>query len=83
MNRVKTTMLLAALTALFLWVGSALGGRGGLAISIVLAAAFLGEGLHSIQTFGIVLVLAAIVIVQLPGRNAGGAEDSVVVEPSE
>jgi drug/metabolite transporter (DMT)-like permease len=51
--------------------------------SIVLAAAFLGEGLHSIQTFGIVLVLAAIVIVQLPGRNAGGAEDSVVVEPIE
>jgi heat shock protein HtpX len=39
MNRVKTTMLLAALTALFLWAGSALGGRGGLAISIVLAAA--------------------------------------------
>ncbi len=51
--------------------------------SIVLAAAFLGEGLHSIQTFGIVLVLAAIVIVQLPGRNASGAEDSVVVEPIE
>ena len=51
--------------------------------SIVLASAFLGEGLHSIQTLGIVLVLAAIVIVQLPGRNAGGAEDSVVVEPIE
>lgn len=39
MNRVKTTMLLAALTALFLWAGSALGGRGGLVISIALAAA--------------------------------------------
>jgi hypothetical protein len=39
MNRVKTTALLAALTALFLWAGSALGGRGGLAISIVFAAA--------------------------------------------
>jgi heat shock protein HtpX len=37
-NRVKTTMLLAALTALFLWAGSALGGRGGLMIAIVFAA---------------------------------------------
>jgi len=51
--------------------------------SIVLAAAFLGEGLRSIQTLGIVLVLSAIVIVQLPGRGTGAEEDSVVVEPIE
>src|SRR5882724_9002556 len=38
MNRLKTAMLLAALTALFLWAGSALGGRAGLAISMTLAA---------------------------------------------
>jgi drug/metabolite transporter, DME family len=40
--------------------------------SIVLAAALLGEGVRPIQTIGIVLVLAAIVIVQLPGRRADG-----------
>ncbi len=37
MNRLKTAMLLAALTALFLWVGQSLGGRGGLMIAIVFA----------------------------------------------
>jgi drug/metabolite transporter, DME family len=46
--------------------------------SIVLAALLLGEGLRPIQTLGIVLVLAAIVIVQLPGRS--GAEESAAVE---
>ena len=51
--------------------------------SILLAAAFLGEGVRPIQTFGIVLVLSAIVIVQLPGRGTTAAEDSVVVEPIE
>jgi len=50
--------------------------------SILLAAAFLGEGVRAVQTLGIVLVLAAIVIVQLPGR-AGVSEESVVVEPIE
>jgi hypothetical protein len=37
--------------------------------------------MHSVQTVGIVLVLAAIVIVQLPSR--ADAEASVVVEPIE
>lgn len=50
--------------------------------SILLAAAFLGEGVKAIQALGIVLVLAAIVIVQLPGRRAAD-EESVVVEPIE
>jgi drug/metabolite transporter (DMT)-like permease len=50
--------------------------------SILLAAALLGEGVRPIQTLGIVLVLAAIVIVQLPGRGAAERE-AVVVEPME
>ena len=49
--------------------------------SILLAAALLGEGLRPIQTLGIVLVLCAIVIVQLPRR--GVSEECVVVEPME
>jgi drug/metabolite transporter, DME family len=49
--------------------------------SILLAAALLGEGVRPIQTLGIVLVLSAIVIVQLPGR--GAAEESVIVDPIE
>jgi drug/metabolite transporter (DMT)-like permease len=49
--------------------------------SILLAAALLGEALRPIQTLGIVLVLSAIVIVQLPGR--GRSEGCVVVEPME
>jgi drug/metabolite transporter, DME family len=51
--------------------------------SIVLAAAFIGERLRTIQTLGIVLVLSAIVIVQLPGRGATASQDSVIVEPIE
>lgn len=51
--------------------------------SILLAAALLGEGLRPIQTLGIVLVLSAIVIVQMPGRTAVEREESVVVEPIE
>lgn len=50
--------------------------------SILLAAAFLSEAVRPIQTLGIVLVLSAIVIVQLPGRGATDRE-SVVVEPIE
>jgi DME family drug/metabolite transporter len=50
--------------------------------SIVLAAILLGEVLRPIQSLGIVLVLAAIVIVQLPGRG-GTSEEQVVVEPME
>ncbi len=49
--------------------------------SILLAAALLGEVLRAIQTVGIVLVLSAIVIVQLPGRDA--AEEVVVIDPME
>ncbi len=48
--------------------------------SIVLAAVLLGEALRPIQSFGIVIVLVAIVIVQLPER--AGAE-ATVVEPIE
>lgn len=50
--------------------------------SILLAAELLGEAVRPIQTLGIVLVLSAIVIVQLPGRDAAGQE-SVVVDPIE
>lgn len=50
--------------------------------SILLAAGLLGEGVHPIQTLGIVLVLSAIVIVQLPGRGTG-VQESVVVDPIE
>jgi len=50
--------------------------------SIMLAAALLGEGLRPVQTLGIVLVLAAIVIVQLPGRGVA-PQESVVVDPIE
>jgi DME family drug/metabolite transporter len=49
--------------------------------SILLAAAGLGEVLRPVQTLGIVLVLSAIVIVQLPGR--GSPQESVVVDPIE
>jgi drug/metabolite transporter (DMT)-like permease len=50
--------------------------------SILLAAAFLGEVLRPVQTLGIVLVLSAIVIVQLPGSGAA-PQESVVVDPIE
>jgi len=50
--------------------------------SILLTAASLGEGVSVIQTLGIVLVLSAIVIVQLPGRGAENRE-AVVVDPIE
>ncbi len=48
--------------------------------SIVLAAVLLGEQVKPVQSLGIVIVLAAIVIVQLPERD--GAEVPVV-EPIE
>lgn len=50
--------------------------------SILLAAVFLGEGVRLIQTLGIVLVLSAIVIVQLPGGDSA-EEEAVVVDPIE
>jgi drug/metabolite transporter (DMT)-like permease len=49
--------------------------------SILLAALLLGEVLRPIQTVGIMLVLAAIVIVQRPGRSV--VEGPVMVEPME
>jgi heat shock protein HtpX len=39
MNRTKTFLLLAALTALFLFIGQAIGGQGGLIIAILIAGA--------------------------------------------
>lgn len=50
--------------------------------SILLAAGLLGEAVRSTQMLGIILVLSAIVIVQLPAR---GADDRhpVVVDPIE
>ena len=51
--------------------------------SILLAAALLGEGLRPVQALGIVLVLSAIVIVQLPGRGVTTEQDAVVVDPIE
>lgn len=50
--------------------------------SILLAATLLGEGVLPIQILGIVLVLSAIVIVQLPGQSAE-VQDAVVIEPME
>jgi drug/metabolite transporter, DME family len=51
--------------------------------SILLAAACLGEILRPIQTLGIVFVLSAIVIVQLPGRSGASREEALVVDPIE
>jgi DME family drug/metabolite transporter len=48
--------------------------------SIVIAAMVLGEGLRSVQTLGIVIVLVAIVLVQLPDRRGG---ETTVVDPIE
>ena len=49
--------------------------------SIVIAAVVLGEVMGPIQMAGIVLVLAAIVVVQIPGRKLG--ETATLVEPIE
>ena len=49
-------------------------------LSILLAALLLGEALRPVQALGIVIVLAAIVIVQLPERPG---EEATVVEPIE
>ena len=49
--------------------------------SIVLAAVFLGELLRPVQTLGIVLVLIAIVLIQMPERAARG--EDLLVEPME
>ncbi len=49
--------------------------------SILLAASLLGEVVRPIQSLGIILVLSAIVIVQLPGRNT--EENVLIVDPIE
>lgn len=49
--------------------------------SILLAAALLGEVMRPIQSAGIVLVLAAIVIVQLPSARAAVSEAPVLLQP--
>jgi drug/metabolite transporter, DME family len=49
--------------------------------SIVIAAIAIGELLRPLQTIGIVLVLVAIVLIQLPERAA--REEELVVEPME
>lgn len=49
--------------------------------SILLAALLLGELLRPMQTVGIVLVLVAIVLIQMPERAA--REEELVVEPIE
>jgi len=49
--------------------------------SIVIAALALGEVMRPLQTFGIVLVLVAIVVVQLPDRRLH--EEITLVEPME
>jgi drug/metabolite transporter, DME family len=51
--------------------------------SILLAAALLGELLRPIQSLGIVLVLAAIVIVQRPQRERTSQEKTIVLDPME
>ena len=49
--------------------------------SIVIAALVLGELLRPLQTVGIVLVLVAIVLIQLPERAA--RDEDLMVEPME
>lgn len=49
--------------------------------AIGIAAIALGEVMRPTQTIGIVLVLAAILVVQMPGR--GAREESTIVEPIE
>jgi drug/metabolite transporter, DME family len=48
--------------------------------SILIAALVLGEYLRPMQTFGVVLVLVAIILIQLPERAQG---EGLVVEPIE
>ena len=37
-NQIRTTILLAVLTALILWIGQILGGRQGMVIALIFAA---------------------------------------------
>lgn len=49
--------------------------------SIILAAVLLGETVRPVQIVGILIVLSAIVLVQMPER--GGREEVAIVEPIE
>ena len=49
--------------------------------SIVIAAVVLGEILRPLQALGIVIVLVAIVVVQMPDRKSG--QSAALVEPIE
>lgn len=49
--------------------------------SIIIAASALGEAVRPVQTVGILVVLAAILLVQMPER--GGKGETAVVEPIE
>jgi drug/metabolite transporter (DMT)-like permease len=49
--------------------------------SITIAAATLGEVMNALQTIGIVVVIAAIILVQLPDRKTH--ESVPVIEPIE
>jgi len=51
--------------------------------SIVIAAVALGELLRPLQTLGIVVVLIAIVLIQMPERAAAPSEEELVAEPIE
>jgi drug/metabolite transporter, DME family len=51
--------------------------------SILLAATFLGETVRPVQTLGIVLVLAAIVIVQWPGKGSQKFGSIEPIDPIE
>ena len=51
--------------------------------SILLAAIVLGELMRPIQTAGIVLVLVAIVLIQLPERSRPEEELKIMIEPIE
>ncbi len=51
--------------------------------SILLAAVFLGELMRPLQSLGIILVLASIVIVQRPAKEHHRQDASALVEPME
>jgi len=49
--------------------------------SIIIAAIFLGEMMKPLQTLGIVMVLAAILLVHMPDR--GSDQSITMIEPIE
>ncbi|MCB4757149.1 MAG: zinc metalloprotease HtpX [Elusimicrobia bacterium] len=65
MNRLKTTMLLAALTALFLWIGRAIGGQSGMITAFVFAL---------VMNFGAYWFSDKIVLAMYGAKEIGQAE---------